>query len=75
MQWAPGKSSIFAPEEGYDEADLDAPDFDCDQDGEQEESKELPLIEKLAFFGNGNNPSLAKNALIDYGFKVMPHGM
>jgi hypothetical protein len=25
LQWAPGKNSIFSLEEGYDEADFDAP--------------------------------------------------
>lgn len=59
-------------EEGYDEADLDAPMFDADSD---EESKEMPILDKLAFFGTGNNPKLAKEACIDLGFKVMPHGM
>lgn len=75
LQWAPGKNSIFALEEGYDEADFDAPHLDA-EDGE-EESKEQPkkILEKLAFFGAGNNPKLAKDALIDQGFKVMPYGM
>jgi hypothetical protein len=76
LQWAPGKNSIFAPEEGYDEADLDAPVFDEDQDAvDQEEQKDQQLLDKLAFFGAGNNPQLAKDALIDLGFKVMQKGM
>ena len=33
------------------------------------------MLEKLAFFGSGNNPKLAKDALIDQGYKVMPYGM
>lgn len=75
MQWAPGKNSIFAPEEGYDEADLDAPLLDDEEDMADQTAKELKCFEKLAFFGGGNNPGLAKDALIDQGFKVMPHGM
>ena len=38
LQWAPGKNSIFGVDAGdgdYDEADLDAPDFD-DEEGEGE---------------------------------------
>ena len=30
LQWAPGKKSIFSIDDEYDEADLDAPDFDED---------------------------------------------
>ena len=37
LQWAPGKNSIFSFEEGFDEADLDAPMFDAE---DQEENKE-----------------------------------
>jgi hypothetical protein len=37
LQWAPGKNSIFAPEEGYGEDDVDAPNFD--DDGTQEPEK------------------------------------
>jgi hypothetical protein len=32
MQWAPGKKSIFALDDEYDEADTHAPDLDIDQD-------------------------------------------
>jgi hypothetical protein len=32
-------------------------------------------LEKLAFFGSGNNSKLAKDALVLEGFKVMPYGM
>lgn len=40
LQWAPGKNSIFAAEEGYDEADLDAPMLDDEEDMANEEVKE-----------------------------------
>ena len=50
MQWAPGKSSIFKMEDGYDEADFDAPMLDAEEGGEGEEFK-LPELEKLCFIG------------------------
>lgn len=31
LQWAPGKNSVFALEEGYDEADYDAPMLDDEE--------------------------------------------
>lgn len=41
LQWAHGKNSIFSMEDGYDEADLDAPMLDAE--GEiLEETKEQP---------------------------------
>ena len=33
LQWAPGKNSIFKMEDGYDEADLDAPMLDAEDCG------------------------------------------
>jgi len=51
-------------EDGYDEADLDAPMFD--DEGEVEETK--VELEKLSFFGTGNNPKLAKDTLVNLGF-------
>jgi hypothetical protein len=33
------------------------------------------VVEKLAYFGQGNNPKLARDACIEMGFKVMTHGM
>jgi hypothetical protein len=35
LQWAPGKNSIFSLEEGYDEADFDAPMLDLEDHGEE----------------------------------------
>ena len=64
MQWAPGKSSIFKMEDGYDEADFDAPMLDAEEGGEGEESK-LPELEKLCFIGQGNNAKLARETLIN----------
>jgi hypothetical protein len=58
-------------EDGYDEADLDAPFFD--DEGDVEETK--IELEKLSFFGAGNNSKLAKDTLVNLGFQVMPHGM
>lgn len=64
LTWAPGKNSIFAMEDGYDEADLDAPMFD--DEGVVEEIK--VELEKLSFFGAGNNSKLAKDTLVNLGF-------
>ena len=50
LQWAPGKNSIFKMEDGYDEADLDAPILDAEEGGEGEESK-MPELQKLCFIG------------------------
>ena len=50
LQWAPGKNSIFKMEDGYDEADLDAPMLDAEEGGEGEESK-MPELQKLCFIG------------------------
>jgi hypothetical protein len=48
--------------------------LDADEDG-SDEFKIQPILENLAYFGPGNNPKLAKDALIEVGFKVLPHGM
>ena len=49
--------------------------LDADEEENSEESKIQPLLENLAYFGPGNNPKLAKDSLIELGFKVLPHGM
>ena len=64
LQWAPGKSSIFKMEDGYDEADFDAPMLDAEEGGEGEDSK-LPELENLCFIGQGNNAKLARETLIN----------
>ena len=52
LQWAPGKNSIFKMEDGYDEADLDAPMLDAEDCPDGEEVKEqLENAEKLCFIG------------------------
>ena len=38
--WMPGKKSIFNPDDDYDEADLEAPDFDADTIEECDEALE-----------------------------------
>lgn len=63
LQWAPGKNSIFSLDEGYDEADFDAPMLDAENQ-EEEETKQHQ-IEPLAFIGSGNNSKLAKESLIE----------
>ena len=79
LQWAPGKNSIFSVSAGdgdYDEADLDAPDLD--EDGDGEESKQAAQLKPLAkdcFVGDGNNPKLAKETLIQRGYQVLARGM
>ena len=86
IQWAPGKKSIFSIDDEYDEADLDAPDLEDDmmgQAGEGEASEAAVPKKKQAsaaqrtqvFIGQGNNPALPKDALINLGYKVMARGM
>lgn len=48
--------------------------FDAEQE-QNFEPKKQEILEKLAFFGSGNNSKLAKDALVLEGFKVMPYGM
>ena len=56
----------------YDEADLDAPHFDDEEaTGEGVEPEPLP---KNCFIGIGNNPRLAKDALIQQGYQCMARG-
>jgi hypothetical protein len=42
---------------------------------QQEETKERPPLDTLAFIGSGNNSKLAKDSLIEQGFQMMTHGM
>jgi hypothetical protein len=85
LQWAPGKKSIFSLDDGYDEADLNAPDLEDDLMGEGEEQgataaaapkkKGLSAAQRTqVFIGQGNNPGLPKDSLINQGFKVLPRG-
>lgn len=78
MQWQPGKTSIFGFDKDYDEADLDAPVFDQEDVKGEEESKGEPKKEEVednCFIGLGNNEKLAKEALMNHGFKTMNRGM
>lgn len=82
MQWAPSKNSIFSIEDTYDEADMNAPDVDDDMI-ESKEGSDLAVSEKAktcpfinhVFIGQGNNPQLAKDSLINHGYKIMTKGM
>lgn len=76
MQWAPGKKSVFGVASGdgdYDQADLDAPVLDDDELGGRE-AEPTPLS-KDCFIGLGNNPKLAKDALVERGYKPLSKGM
>ena len=76
MQWAPGKNSIFGVKPGdddYNEADLDAPDLDAEAEDGQD--VQLPPLPKEMFMGWGNNPKLAREALIQRGYQAMAKGM
>ena len=65
VKWAPGKKSIFNLAEEYDDADLDAPMFDAEeQDASLQESAPKKELEKLCFLGQGNNVKLVKDALL-----------
>jgi len=72
VKWAPGKKSIFSLDEGYDEADLDAPMLDAEECPDETPKKEP---EKLCYLGDGNNVHLVKNALAARGFSVLARGM
>lgn len=72
VKWAPGKKSIFSLDQGYDEADLDAPMLDNEEAPDEAPKKEP---EKLCYLGDGNNVHLVKNALVARGFSVLPRGM
>ena len=81
--WAPGKKSIFSIEDNYDEADLNAPELDeendCDMINDIDKNFHKNKVSNLAlkcFVGNGNNEKLTKNTLVDnLGFKIMDKGM
>jgi hypothetical protein len=81
--WAPGKKSIFSIEDNYDEADLNAPELDeendCDMINDIDKNFQKNKVSNLAlkcFVGNGNNEKLVKNTLVDnLGFKIMDKGM
>lgn len=81
--WAPGKKSIFSIEDNYDEADLNAPELDeendCDMINDIDKNFQKNKVSNLAlkcFVGNGNNEKLTKNTLVDnLGFKIMDKGM
>ena len=74
MQWAPGKKSIFNIDDTYDETDLNAPDVE-DMEQESKPKQKPASFYHNCFIGQGNNPSLAKDSLINLGFKVMQRGM
>ena len=74
MQWAPGKKSIFSISDGYDEADLDAPDVDNMGEDEEEVVKK-PSFFNTFFVGQGNNPTLPKMAMVDRGYRMLAKGM
>ena len=60
---APGKNSVFGISSGagdYDEADLDAPGLD----EEYSAGNHQETLCKDCFVGEGNNPTLAKDALV-----------
>ena len=69
----PRQKQYLSLEEGYDEADFDAPMLDAED--QQEETKERPSLESLAFIGSGNNSKLVKDSLIEQGYQMMTHGM
>ena len=74
LQWAPGKNSIFKMDDGYDEADLDAPMLDAEDYPEEESKAQSSDLEKLCFIGMGNNAKLAKDTLINQGYQAMARG-
>ena len=82
VMWAPGKKSIFNIDKDYDEADMNAPQFDdedvADGEGEADKSqiKKKEALTKTCFVGQGNNDKLVKSTLVDnLGFKLMARGM
>ena len=72
INWAPGRKSVFAIDDEYDEADMNAPDVDVDEamegpegaDGAegQDAAKKKQFLAPTnnVFIGQGNNPGLAK---------------
>lgn len=80
VMWAPGKKSIFNIDKDYDEADMNAPEFEDDDVGEDGEKgsvkKKGSALTKTCFVGQGNNDKLVKSTLVDnLGFKLMARGM
>ena len=58
-----GKHSIFN-QEGYDENDCDAPYLDLEDDEEVKRPEKPQEGTNLFFVGQGNNPRLARDALL-----------
>ena len=75
VMWAPGKKSIFNIDNDYDEADMNAPEYE-EGDYEEDQPVQKVVVAHNVFVGQGNNERLAKQTLVDnLGFKLMARGM